>query len=222
MTRAALILRPEPGNSATAARAAAAGLAVIRLPLFEVVALPWTPPAGNYDALLLTSANAVRHAGAELAALAHLPVVAVGAGTAAAARAAGLTVAAVGHGDGTAALALAHRHGWRHLLRLAGRERTELAGVIDVEVYASRALSPSAESLRAAAGTVALLHSARAAALFRQLLDRERARVETIDIAAISVGVAAAAGTGWNTVVIADQPSDAALIAATCTLAIDP
>ncbi len=222
MTRAALILRPEPGNSATAVRAAAAGLAVIRLPLFEVVALPWAPPAETFDALLLTSANAVRHAGAGLAALSHLPVVAVGAGTAAAARAAGLTVAAVGDGDATAALALAHRHGWRNLVRLTGRERTEIAGVVDVEVYAARTLSPSAESLRAVDGTVALLHSARAAALFRRLLDRERVPVETIGIAAISEGVAAAAGTGWHTLVVAEQPSDAALIAAACTLAIDP
>ena len=64
MTRPIAVLRPEPGNAATADRIAALGLAAIRLPLFEVRALDWAPPdPAGFDALLLTSANAPRLAG---------------------------------------------------------------------------------------------------------------------------------------------------------------
>lgn len=222
MTRPALILRPEPGNSATAARVEDAGLPVVQLPLFAVVALPWKPPTDRYDALLLTSANAVRHAGTGLAALAHLPVVAVGAGTAAAATEAGLTVAAVGRGDGAAALALAHRRGWRRLVRLSGRERLSLEDVTDVPVYASAAIAPVAGALRVASGAVALLHSARAATVFRDLLSRDAVPPHGVRIAANSGSVADAAGRGWNRLLVAEQPSDAALVAAARMLAIDP
>lgn len=222
MTRPALILRPEPGNSATAARVKDAGLPVVQLPLFAVVALPWEPPTDRYDALLLTSANAVRHAGTGLAALAHLPVVAVGAGTAAAATEAGLTVAAVGRGDGAAALTIAHRRGWRRLVRLSGRERLSLEDVTDVPVYASDAIAPVAGALRVASGAVALLHSARAATVFRDLLSRDAVPPHGVRIAAISGSVADAAGRGWNRLLVAEQPSDAALVAAARMLAIDP
>ncbi len=74
------VLRPEPGNAATAARIAAAGARTIRLPLFAVGPLAWTPPdPAVHDALLLTSANAVRQAGPGLAGYRTLPVHAVGA-----------------------------------------------------------------------------------------------------------------------------------------------
>jgi uroporphyrinogen-III synthase len=36
MTRSLAVLRPEPGNAATAARIEARGLTAIRLPLFEM------------------------------------------------------------------------------------------------------------------------------------------------------------------------------------------
>ena len=103
MTRRLAVLRPEPGNSATAARIVAAGFDAVRLPLFAVEPLAWTAPdPGEYDALLLTSANAVRHAGTALDRLRGVPVVAVGQATANAARAAGLTVAITGDGDAAA------------------------------------------------------------------------------------------------------------------------
>ena len=37
------VLRPEPGNTATAGRIEAAGARAIRLPLFAVKALDWVP-----------------------------------------------------------------------------------------------------------------------------------------------------------------------------------
>ena len=69
-----IILRPEPGASETAARAVAAGLSVRPVPLFSAGPVAWTPPnIDQHDALLLTSANAPRFAGAGLAALAFRP-----------------------------------------------------------------------------------------------------------------------------------------------------
>ena len=64
MSRPLAVLRPEPGNGATAARIEELGFRAIRLPLFAVRALAWTmPDAADHDALLLTSANAVRFGG---------------------------------------------------------------------------------------------------------------------------------------------------------------
>lgn len=213
MTRRALVLRPEPGSSATAARLAAAGVPAVAVPLFRVVPVAWSRPAGPFDALLLTSANAVRHGG--LDAVSDLPVVAVGAATAAAARAAGFDVVATGNADAAAAVRAA---GGRRLLHLAGRDRADVAGVTAMTVYASEATTPAPGALDVALDGVVLLHSARAAARFAALSTVPRARVR---LAAISAAVAAAAGGGWAGVEAAVQPSDTALVALAASLAID-
>lgn len=217
MMRRALVLRPEPGNGRTAARLAAVGVPAERLPLFAIEPRAWTPPDANaFDALLLTSANAVRHAGAGLAALAALPVVAVGEATAAAARGAGLTVATVGTGD---ALAAARAADASRLLHLAGADRVAVPGAVAVTVYASVPVPVAPDMLDQALDAVVLCHSARAAARFAALFaGRPRDRVR---IAALSAQVAAAAGEGWARVAIATRPDDPALVACAATLAID-
>jgi uroporphyrinogen-III synthase len=98
--RQLLLVRPEPGLSASADRAKQAGLDVIACPLFRIEPLEWeAPDPQGYDGLLLTSANAVRYGGRKLDGLKSLPAHAVGAATADAARAAGLKVATVGEDD---------------------------------------------------------------------------------------------------------------------------
>lgn len=218
MTRAALVLRPEPGTGATASRLRAAGLETRLLPLFERRAIPWSPPAADsFDSLLLTSAAAARLAGPNLARLVHLPVVTVGEATATAARAAGLTVAFVGHADAAAAVEQA-RAG--RLLHLAGRERVALPGVAAVTVYASEELPLTPAQVEAAAhGAVALLHSARAARRFATLVGAP-ARAGT-RIAALSAAVRDAAGPGWAAAGAAPRPTDEALVALAARLAID-
>lgn len=208
MTRA-LVLRPEPDNAATCARLAARGVAAVGAPLFEIVPVAWQPPpAAALDTLLLTSANAVRHAGAGLRAYAGLPVIAVGAATADAARVAGLQVRHVGDGDAAAALASA---AGARVLHLAGRHRRALPGVQAVTVYESVARSLAPEALAAARGGVVLLHSARAARCFAALVPAaQRGRVA---LSALSAAVADAAGTGWRLAVAAPQPTDALLVA---------
>ena len=95
--RRVLVLRPEPGATATLRRARERGLEAEAVPLFEVEPVEWSvPDPSDFDALLLTSANAVRHGGPGLQALRELPVHAVGEATARAAREAGFAVATIG------------------------------------------------------------------------------------------------------------------------------
>lgn len=210
MSRPVYVLRPEPGNGRTVTALAAAGLKAVAMPAFAIRAVDWSPPAAaRYDALLVTSANAVRHAGAGLAALSHLPVVAVGEATAAAARAAGLAVRVTGNSDAAEVIADAARAGFSRLLHLAGHDRTAATARIDaVTVYASDAIDTPAIPEDA----IVLIHSARAAGLVASRIPPD-ARAG-IALVAIAAGAAAAAGDGWQQIRIAAAPDDAAMIAA--------
>jgi len=218
MSRPLLALRPEPGASATAAAARAMGLDAIAAPLFVIRPLDWSLPGPLPEAVLLTSANAVRHGGAGLAALTGLPAYAVGTATAGAARQAGFGRIVTGDADAETLLALAHRDGVRALLHLAGREHRDVVPHdIRVDrriVYAAEAVDALPEAARAALpGAVALLHSPRAARLFASLVDPAG-----IAIAAISPATLAAAGSGWRIADVADRPTDASLLAVAAKL----
>ena len=220
-----VVLRPEPGATATAARAATLGLAAIVAPLFEVRPLAWeAPDAADFDALMLTSANAVRHAGRDLARYHALPTYVVGAATAGAAREAGFTDVRVGGGDAAALAQMMATDGVASALHLAGRDHRDVRQpdlrVIRRLVYASEPVATlsaeAAEALRT--GAVALLHSTRAAMILRQRLDTAGIAPAFVPIAAISPAAAEAAGAGWAAVAIAATPDDAALLAAAARL----
>jgi len=217
MSRAIAVLRPEPGNTATAAAIEALGLTAIRLPLFEVHAIDWVAPdASRFDALLLTSANAPRHAGPGLAGLRCLPVHAVGDATAAAARNAGLEVVAVGDRDGAALVAAAAASGVRRGLLLGGRDRALGSDPIIAEaiaVYASDPMAVPVEALDQLAGSVVLVHSPRAARRLADLIDRVGIDRRTVRLAAISAAAVDAAGGDWERIAAAAVPDDATLIA---------
>lgn len=223
MSRAVAVLRPEPGNAATAAAIEAVGLTAIRLPLFEIRAIDWTPAdVTRFDALLLTSANAVKHAGPGLARLRSLPVHAVGGATAAAAREAGLEVVAVGDRDGAALVAAAAASGVRRGLLLGGRDRALGSDPIIAEaiaVYASDPVDVPAETLDQLAGSVVLVHSPRAARRIADLIDRAGIDRRTMRLAAISAAAAHAAGGDWEWIAAAVSPDDVAVIALARTLA---
>lgn len=213
-----IVIRPQPGADATAAAAAQLGLAPHVFPLFAIQPVPWEPPNPvEVDALLIGSANAVRHAGAALARFRGKPAYAVGETTAAAARAAGLTIAALGSGglDGVLAQVTAHRR----LLRLAGRERVALRpppGVLLTEriVYASNPRAfPSELTGMLSAPALVLLHSAAAAEHFARECDRLSLDRAILALATIGPRVTAACGSGWAEIVTATAPNDAALLA---------
>jgi uroporphyrinogen-III synthase len=218
MTRPLLVLRPEPGASATVAAAHGMGLEAIAAPLFAVRPIEWALPASPPQAILLTSANAARHGGTNLAALNRLPVYAVGAATAEAARQAGFAHIIEGDRDAEAIVALARRDGIGALLHLAGREHREVAShdiTIDRRIVYS---ADAVEVLPAAARdalpeAVALLHSPRAARLFAGLVPPA-----AISIAAISPATLAAAGPGWHRAEAAAEPTDASLLAVAAKL----
>jgi len=216
-----VVLRPEPGNTRTATALRALGMDVRQIPLFAVVPVDWTSPdPARFDALLLTSANAVRHAGIGVEALKHLPVVAVGEATAAAARAAGFGVALTGNADGRAAVALAQDRGFARLLHLTGRDRAATGEAEDrdravepVTVYASNPVPLDDAVARSFENNAILLHSTRAATRLAALVDTSGAARARIALVAISQAVGDAAGAGWRDVAIAPQPTDAAVVA---------
>ena len=81
-----IVIRPEPGSSATVTAAQKIGLKVQGFPLFKVVPRRWVPPpADTVDALLLGSANALRHGGENVARYVGKPAYVVGESTAEAA-----------------------------------------------------------------------------------------------------------------------------------------
>jgi uroporphyrinogen-III synthase len=223
MTRPLAVLRPEPGATATVERVLAAGHQPLRLPLFHVEQRAWAPVAAKeHDALVLTSANAVRHAGPQLAALAALPVWAVGDATAAAATAAGLTVLATGTAGAAALLDRAWAAGIRDALWLGGeslRLDSHPAVTRMVAVYASTPTAPDAQAIRHLPGSVVLVHSPRAARALRRLLGAHGIAPSALRLAAISHAAAEAAGPGWDAVVIAADPTDPVLVAAAIRLA---
>lgn len=218
--RTVAVLRPEPGNRATIARLTDAGVDAVSLPLFAVQALAWSlPDPARFDALVLTSANAVRWAGEGLAALRGLPVHAVGQATATAAQDAGFDIMATGNAGADALLAAMARAGITRALHLGGRESMitpgEGAGAIvrqSIPVYASEPVPVPPRALAALAGGVALLHSPRAARRFTALMDAAGFARSRITIAALSPAVAMAAGGGWSAIWTAPVPSDAALV----------
>lgn len=209
------VLRPEPGNAATVARATAAGFRTLSLPLFAVRGVDWAvEDAAAFDALIVTSANALRFGGVGLAHLVRLPVLAVGENSAAAARAAGFSVVASGTGDAAAIVTLAETRGYRRALHLAGRERTLRAGGVIAAVatvYESVAVPIETDRLQSLVGTCALLHSARAARRLGALIDAAGIARAALAIGAFSPAIAAAAGPGWAAIATAATPDDAAL-----------
>jgi uroporphyrinogen-III synthase len=212
--RKLLLLRPEPGLSASAERAREMGLEVVTCPLFRVEPVEWSAPdIAGYDGLLLTSANAIRHGGHGLEALKSLAVHAVGAATAEAAEEAGFDVVAIGSGD--LGDLLAELPSSLRLLHLAGEDRRHAPGDRKIDaLIVYRSVPIDAPDLPNLEGLVAAVHSPRAG---RRLAELGAARDRTA-IAAISAAAAEACGGGWERVEVAERPDDSSLLALAATL----
>ena len=208
-----LVVRPEPGAAATAAKLRALGHEPIVLPLLATEALDWQPPATLPDGVIITSAAAVRHAGPAAAGLQHLPLFCVGGATAAAARAAGWRD--VGQGPGTLQGLLDELAATpRLLLHLAGEDRTAVtvpaALTIETRILYRARLLPL-PMLVPVDGI--LLHSPRTARHVAAEWDRLGGRRDLVSLFAISPLALAAAGPGWRSGKAAATPDDAALLA---------
>jgi uroporphyrinogen-III synthase len=206
--RQLLLLRPEPGLSASAERARAMGLEVIECPLFRIQPVVWeAPDPDRYDALLLTSANAVRHGGDQLDALKSLPVHAVGEATAEAARAAGFRIVAVGSGDAVDLLESIPRT--TKLLHVAGEGHRHVGDRAIQHRIAYRSVPIEEPGLKSLSGLVIAVHSPRAG---KRLAELASSRGATM-IAAISMKAANACSDGWERIEVAERPDDKSLLA---------
>lgn len=227
MSRAPLlILRPEPGASMTAKRAFDEGWRPVVSPIFRIEPIAWGSPAPDgYDALFVTSANAVRQAGKAVSAYAALPAYAVGDATARALKAAGFVDIRSGRGDAAMMLEAAAENGVKSALHLAGEDYRDVGhDAISIDrrfVYRSAAIDRFGEkaliALREGGGAV-LLHSGRAAEHFARLCEAAKIPRGRIRIAALAPAVLAAAGPGWRGSIAAAKPDDAALLAAAARL----
>jgi uroporphyrinogen-III synthase len=224
-----LIIRPQPGNDASARRASKAGFEPVQLPFFKIASRRWkAPDQTHYDALLFTSANAVRHAGPGLQRYLALPVHAVGRQTAMALHSLGIEAATTGTSGASAALMNAAQLGHHRLLWLTGDDHIDLTppllSSIETRIcYASEALPISdGFGARIASADIVAFHSARAARYFCDALAKLGLDRNSLMAAAFSPAIAAVAGTGWRAITVASEPSDSALLSALAELVKHP
>ena len=213
-------IRPAPGDAGTVAAGRAAGLTVLSHPLFSIEPVAWqAPDPGGFDAVLLGSANAVRHGGPRLAALTALPALCVGETTATAARDAGFAIAATGTGGLQSVLPIASERGLARLLRLAGEAHVPLAlpqGMRAETRVVYRVVDHPIDDLLAAIldqGAVVLLHSGEAATHFAREVDRRGLDRRHIALACLAPRIADRAGEGWRALSTAASVEDGALLA---------
>lgn len=211
-----IILRPQPGADATAERARMLGLEPVVLPLFSVEPLAWSPPEpARFNALMLTSANAARHAGPELSRYASLPLYVVGEATARACRECGLEPVAVGTSNAAALIAAIAQAGHTEVLHLCGEDviETDNHGLAITRMPVYRAVeSGDADALAALQSRdILLIHSPRAGKCLASLVPPEQR--DRLSLIAISPAAMADAGAGWGAARCAAQPTDAAMLA---------
>jgi uroporphyrinogen-III synthase len=213
-----LVTRPAPDNERTAAALRRLGHDVVLAPLLQIEAVAADLGAPPWSGILITSANGIR-------ALAHhprrgellaLPVLAVGASSAEAARAAGFADVRSADGDATdlARFAAQRFEGARHpLLYLAGEDRSgdlAVAGLTVRTVVIYRA--STAQTLPSASGRIeGVLHFSRRSVETYLACGGEVSGRTHYCLSARAAEPLTAAGA--TRVVIAARPDEASLLA---------
>lgn len=225
MTIPVIIIRPQPGADQSQARFATENLDAHAFPLFDIETVRCNlPDAAHYDALVLASTNAVRHA-PDVARFKSLPVYAVGEQTAKAARNCGLDVVHVGQGGITSLLCPLATAGHRQVLRLSAADHIAIdtymlalhgADALNIDtqiVYRSKAM-PMPDGLITLLGqpAVILLHSARSARHFADQCTAHDIDRSNLTLATFGATITQAAGSGWLAVETAPAPDDEALL----------
>ncbi len=224
-------IRPQPGLSATLSAGRALGLDIQGEPLFEILPAHWdVPDPATIDALLIGSANAIRHGGPQLDLLRSKPVYAVGKMTADLAIEAGFSVERIGNGGMQSLLQPGNHAGSAPMrfLRLCGAERVALdvPGGVSVEertVYqaAPTCILPNFAKLLQSGGIV-LLHSAAAARHFADECARLGIATNALVLAALGPRVTEDIGGDWGGIHHAASPNDSALLALAKDMCQDP
>jgi len=230
-----LVTRPEPDGARFADILRQRNHQPVLAPVLTIQPLPdarWGE--GPWAALLITSANAVRTLAGDprLAGLLGLPVLAVGAGSAAAARAAGFVRVESADGDGgdlAALVATRYRGTSARLLYLAGENRArDLAGslagggltVETVAIYRAVPVetlpAPVREALKR--GTLdGVAHFSRRSALayLRCVSDMGEAGLRPLHFCISEPAAEPLRAAGARSIAVADRPDEAALLALT-------
>ena len=218
-----IIVRPEPGNQATAEAARALGLNVVATSLYSIIPAEFNIDLSiSYDAILITSLNSIRTSLPALKQLTHLPLLAVGKASAQAARKAGFDTIITGDADGQALGQKAVELGFRHVLHLVGDpfKHVQVEGLTcDVRTVYRAAELPVPPELEAALQEpcVILAHSPRAARRLSELAGAKGAS----SLIALSAQVAEAAGDGWKHLLWPERPSADAMLGLAAPLCAD-
>jgi len=217
-----LVTRPQPGADATAHALRALGHDPVLRPLMAYAPCDWQPPETLPDAVMLTSAAAVRLAGpAAAAGLQRLPALCVGPQTTSAAQQAGWQHAEMAGPDLETLYQTAAARAPLRLLHLAGEHRTGAVvppGLsIDTRTVYAATLQPLADPGPVAA---ALLFSPRSARHFAREWDRLGRARASLALVTISAACAEAAGPGWRQTVVAAAPDEPALLVALAGLSL--
>jgi uroporphyrinogen-III synthase len=227
-----LVFRPLEDAERSAQSLRERGKDPVVAPLFQVLPTGEKPPKGPFDALVLTSANAVPALeGLPKSWRGVLPAFCVGTRTADAAGKLGFTAhSARGGRAELLALILEQLPKGQKLLLVAGRDRHEdlpqQLGDAGHEVtiwtaYEAKAVdalpAPAADALRDGSADAALHYSARSAEIFFELAGKAglTEQAQALPQLALSVAIAAPLiSAGSDTVLVAEHPEEAALFAA--------
>lgn len=227
-----LVFRPLEDAERSAQSLRERGKDPVVAPLFQVLPTGEKPPKGPFDALVLTSANAVPALeGLPKSWRGVLPAFCVGTRTADAAEKLGFTAhSARGGRAELLALILEQLPKGQKLLLVAGRDRHEdlpqQLGDAGHEVtiwtaYEAKAVdalpAPAADALRDGSADAALHYSARSAEIFFDLAGKAglTEQAQALPQLALSVAIAAPLiSAGSDTVLVAEHPEEAALFAA--------
>lgn len=219
--RPLIVLRPQPVADATAQRARDLGLRPVVAPLFAPSPLVWeAPDVGRYEALFLSSAQALRLGGAELERLKTLSVFAVGKATADAAEASGFAISQIGDSDGQTLIGEMEDAGYSAILWLCGEWHSDIqprrARLDPVPCYRMEAIDPPPDWQQVIGQpAIIMVHSTRAAQRLAEFIPTQRRH---LSIVAISAKVAVKVGSGWGSVTVSDRPEDVAMLAASVLL----
>lgn len=214
-----LVLRPEPGATRTGETLGEMGFRPVLYPLFGVEPVDWIPPdPADFDAILVTSANAMRLGGLGLARFCRLPLFAVGEASGDAARKAGFHTVHIGGGNAPLTLPLIVEAGYRRIAHLSGtevRDTDDLGlSITRIPVYRTVECGDAegmAQAIPREREVFALVHSPRAGRRLSELVSSEDRH--HITIVAISGAASDACGNGWHGRVIAGAATDEALLA---------
>ncbi len=227
-----LVTRPEPDAARIAAKLSAAGHEVTVDSLLAIEPVAFDPPRGEYAALAVSSANALRAVGASpaISRFRPLPLFALGAHTANSAREAGFPKVEIAGGDarslgetlarrlpaGARVLYLAGENRARDLAALTAPAKIAVEAIV---VYRARAAERFKETTAKKLGAReldAVLHfSPRSAATFVTLARQARleSALRSIRHLCLSAAVAAVLSEAGAKVEIAPRPEEEALLA---------